>query len=181
MFNLKIFVVLLLLLIAGLVSPKVNEELYQPFLYQSQHDLDIFNSSIYTSRNYKNPCPTFSIAFFALSLVEVWVSYLKDLPQLQALDVFASNFVNSFNGSLCNQILLEDTCSDDVRIFVKTQTKKCLNVTALNTLLENIPKNINLTSINIDKPLNQCFVDFVFSYYDFFIELLDYHKQEFKK
>ena len=78
-----------------------------------------------------------------------------DQQKIRALEIAGLKFIRLFNKSLqqentCHQI--ERICIDDLRNFMKTQTKKNLSEVYWNDLI----KDLNLFSIKIDKFFNPC-------------------------
>ena len=172
MFGFKSLFVLLILLIWEFTKPVLSKTLSDVLhnkFYQKSNIFSI-NQDRDCWRSYENPCPSILFAFQILIDEEDWLLQIKESKQLKELEALGINFITIYNGSFCNQSLIEDICIDDVRSFIKIQTEKNLNNITWNVLKESI-KTINLTSIKIDKSLNPCLVlVFYCSYYRFFAD-----------
>ena len=108
-----------------------------------------------------NPCPNHSTVYFALEnlklLNRLGCSHLTEYLQFSAIEV-----VSIFNGTLCNQSLIENYCINQVQYYLKIDKRTRFN----NVTWENLVQNINLASVDLQQPLTPClFIAFFDKYF----------------
>ena len=101
--------------------------------------------------NLLNACPNSTIGHYAVDKVENLKA--RGCPrQSEKLLVPAVKFINLFNVTFCNQNIIQDTCLNNLRSFIKTQTGNSSN----NATWKILVTNLDPASIEIKQSLDPC-------------------------
>ena len=118
---------------------------------QSNFTNFFYNKDYNIQTNLLNACPNSTIGYYALDKVQNLKA--RGCPrQSEKLLVPAVKFINLFNVTFCNQNIIQDTCLNSLRSFMKTQTGNSSNNATWKTLVT----NFNPASIEINQSLDPC-------------------------
>ena len=110
-----------------------------------------YNKNYDIQTNLLNACPNFTIGYYAVDKVENLKA--RGCPrQGEELLVPAVKFINLFNVTFCNQNIIQDTCLNSLRSFIKTQTGNSSN----NATWKILVTNLDPASIEINQSLDPC-------------------------